>query len=96
VLNPPSGPTATLTQVEFHFDPIDLRMRASQGLVIQNKGTVVHNFTVLDHGIDIDVQPGASSTTEAIGQMLQPGTYHFVCKYHRDQGMIGVLIVVPG
>lgn len=93
----PSGPpgtgAVTLQELDFHFDPVHLKISTDQGLTIQNQGAVLHNFTVKDTSVDIDVRPGETNDTGAIGGLLKPGDYPFYCKYHRNQGMIGLLTV---
>jgi len=93
---PGAGSAVTVKQLEFHFVPVDLLVKSSQGIRVENAGTVEHNFTILKTSIDVNVQPGQSTTLAAIGKTLKPGTYPFECQFHKAQGMLGVLTVVAG
>jgi plastocyanin len=94
VLTPPPGPTVTLHEVDFRFEPVHVVMSPDQGLTITNDGTAVHNLTIDKTSVDVDVQPGQTTNLEAIGGAVGPGTYVFFCKYHRSRGMIGAFTVV--
>jgi plastocyanin len=93
---PSAGSAVTVKQLEFRFVPVDLVVKSSQGIRVENAGTVEHNFTILKTSIDVNVQPGQSTTLAAIGKTLKPGTYPFECQFHKAQGMLGVLTVVAG
>ena len=90
-----------MKQLEFRFVPVDLVVKSSQGIRVENAGTVEHNFTILNTNgvktnIDVNVQPGHSTTLSAIGKTLKPGAYPFECQFHKAQGMLGVLTVIAG
>jgi plastocyanin len=55
-----------------------------------NEGESAHNFTVEGEGIDVDVDPG-TTTTQSID--LAAGTYTMFCEFHRSNGMEGKLTV---
>jgi plastocyanin len=82
-----------VTERDFSFDPACLIMLGGQGLVLRNRGTVTHNFTVEGTDLDQDLDPGDVNRTEAIGGVVSPGTYTFFCKFHRSQGMEGEITV---
>jgi plastocyanin len=84
---------ADLEMQDFVFAPPCLEISTAQGLRIHNEGSVEHNFSVQGFaGLDVDVEPGDENNTEPTG--LDPGTYQFFCKYHRDsKGMKGKLVV---
>ncbi|GAB6258484.1 cupredoxin domain-containing protein [Peribacillus sp. N1] len=60
-------------------------------LILKNKGTKEHTFTVEKLGIDTEVQPGKEKTITV--QPKQPGTYELICRYHFQEGMVGEVIV---
>jgi plastocyanin len=91
---PGSGPFAVVTEADFHFTPSTFAIGTSQGLSIKNSGPSLHNFSIPGTQVDIDVQPGQSSNTEAIGGVVKAGTYQFFCKYHKSRGMVGTITVV--
>jgi plastocyanin len=87
-----SGAMATVQIRDFAFDTKCFSVEPGQGLSLHNNGQVLHNFSVEKvAGIDVDIQPGQTNNTEATN--LDPGTYTFFCKYHRDRGMEGQLQV---
>lgn len=73
---------ADLEMQDFAFAPRCLIISTRQGLRVHNEGTVEHNWSVEGFGLDIDVAPGDENNTEATG--LDPRTYTFFCKYHRE------------
>jgi plastocyanin len=93
-VTPVAGPFAEVTQSDFSFTPSALAIRTDQGLSIKNNGPSLHNFSIPGTQVDLDVQPGQSTNTESIGQVVKPGTYQFFCKYHKSRGMVGTITVV--
>lgn len=72
---------ADLEMQDFRFAPSCLVISTTQGLRLHNEGEAEHNWS-LETGLDVDVAPGDEVNTEATG--LDPGTYAFFCKYHRE------------
>lgn len=72
---------ADLEMQDFRFAPPCLVISTAQGLRLHNEGDAEHNWS-LETGLDVDVGPGDEVNTEATG--LDPGTYTFFCKYHRE------------
>ncbi|WP_375090444.1 cupredoxin domain-containing protein [Peribacillus sp. RS7] len=60
-------------------------------LILKNKGTKEHTFTVEKLGIDAEVQPGTEKNITV--NPKQPGTYELKCRYHFQEGMVGEVIV---
>jgi plastocyanin len=75
----------------FYFEPTILTGTAGQKIEIEveNEGSVEHNFSLTDQGIDQDVEPGQKAKVEVT--FPQSGTLVFFCKYHQSQGMVGAL-----
>jgi plastocyanin len=62
-------------------------------VTIHNGGTALHNFSVTDQSIDMDVSPGQTITVQVkVGST--PVAYF--CKYHRVSGMQGGLVPAGG
>lgn len=76
------GATASITIRDNEFVPSCLILSAEQGIHLQNDGAALHNFNVEEQDIDLDVPSGQGATTEAIGQVVEAGTYRFGCAYH--------------
>lgn len=60
-------------------------------LLLKNKGSKPHTFTVKMLNIDVELQPG-KETSIAV-QPKQANTYDLTCKYHFNIGMVGKVIV---
>jgi plastocyanin len=78
---------------DFVFNPDCLIVLGGQGLEVRNGGQNLHNFSIEGSQIGFDVPPGQVTRTEAVGGAVPPGTYEFVCFYHRAQGMTGEITV---
>lgn len=100
----PSGAAPTTTAfvsvaVDNHFHDIhptdQRRIAESQTFVVKNQGRNLHNVTVAGTDISEDLEPGESLTWSPIGEVLKPGKYSIVCKYHDWDGMTGTFTVVP-
>jgi plastocyanin len=75
------------------FDPPCLIVLGGQNLRLVNEGANFHNFSVEETQVDLGGETGTTENTEAIGQIVPPGTYTFFCKFHRELGMVGDLTV---
>lgn len=86
-------PEATLRISDNAFSPSCVVLLGGQSLKLVNRGANLHNITVEGSDVDLDVPAGATDRTEAIGGIVEPGTYRFLCKYHVSLGMEGELTV---
>lgn len=86
-----SGTTATVEAGEFFFSPTILTGPAGQEitLTVTNVGQALHNFSLPDQDVDVDVQPGQE--TEVTVTLPSSGALTFECKYHLAQNMLGEL-----
>jgi uncharacterized cupredoxin-like copper-binding protein len=79
---------------EMFFDPDQIRIPADTDVPIlfENQGVTLHNFSVNDTDISVDVEPGA--TAEQIIN-LPAGKYRVFCDEpgHKEAGMTAQLIV---
>ncbi|MFD4707587.1 cupredoxin domain-containing protein [Gottfriedia sp. NPDC058432] len=60
-------------------------------LLLKNKGSKSHTFTVKMLNIDVELQPGKETSIGV--QPKQANTYDLTCKYHFNVGMVGKVIV---
>ena len=76
-----------------YFNPkvITIPYGRTTTLILKNKGTKKHTFTVEKLGIDAEVQPGKEKTITVKPE--QTGTYDLICRYHLAGGMVGSVIV---
>ncbi|QED50219.1 cupredoxin domain-containing protein [Cytobacillus dafuensis] len=76
-----------------YFNPkvITIPNGTTTTLILKNKGTKEHTFTVEKLGIDAEVQPGKEKTITVTPK--NPGTYELICRYHFQEGMVGKVIV---
>ena len=89
----PEGAPVGVTMADNFFEPPCIAISSTQQITLANSGTQLHNFSVADGDIDVDVEAGEEATTDETGTDLAAGTYRFVCKYHEQQGMVGTLVV---
>ena len=87
------GAPVGVTMMDNFFEPPCIAISSTQQITFANSGTQLHNFSVSDGDIDVDVEPGEEATTDETGTDMPAGTYRFVCKYHQELGMIGTLVV---
>ena len=85
-----AGAGSTLVMRDNEFVPSDFSVQARTEITLRNQGQAPHNFTVEGQNIDQDVNPGETETETL---ELDPGTYDFVCEFHREAGMTGTLTV---
>ena len=84
----------TVTMVDIAFQPDSLTIPANTDVTVSlpNTGASLHNFSIDELGIDVDVSPGdtGSATINA-----PAGTYEFYCNVpgHKEAGMLGTLTV---
>lgn len=81
---------------EMAFDPASLEVNAGESvnLTVANVGQVLHDLTIDDLGLQVEV---ASGETTTIGlEVDEPGEYEFYCSVpgHASAGMRGTLTVV--
>jgi hypothetical protein len=85
-----------VTAIDYHFhDAHPSRLLSPEReVVISNQGSNVHNVTFEGTDFARDVQPGQRLSLGPIGALVdESGRHRFVCKYHLDRGMRGVLVV---
>jgi plastocyanin len=82
---------------DFRFQPAQLQARSGEQitLAVTNRGNSLHNVTVPSlEGAAIDVPPGQTKNLIFIAPAA--GTLEFFCKYHRQQGMTGQIVLTAG
>jgi plastocyanin len=81
-------PTALVTMVDNRFVPDCFTISSEQGLTIRNLGVSLHNLSVdfrkalTGTDLDVDVSSGKMANTNAVGEILEPGSFEVFCKYH--------------
>ncbi|MDQ3645754.1 MAG: cupredoxin domain-containing protein [Actinomycetota bacterium] len=83
-----SGPYVSVA-VDNHFHDVhpedEISFDAGRRFVVRNEGRNLHNVTFAELDYSRDLRPGKELQVPP----LEPGTYHFICKYHDDIGMSG-------
>jgi len=94
VLREPPKPYV-VTAIDYHFHDAHPTAPLAPGrdLVVKNAGSNVHNVTIAALGIVHDVAPGDEFRIEDIGGRLAPGSYTLICRFHRDRGMTGTIVI---
>ena len=84
----------TVTMNDMFFDPdrIEIPADTDVKVTLENNGDTLHNFTVADTDISVDVEPG--TTGEAVIN-LPAGKYKVFCNVpgHKEAGMTAQLII---
>lgn len=79
------------------YDPkkIEIQLNKDEQFTMLNKDTIVHNVTIPDFQIDMDVQPGQIITVKipAVTQRPRDGFFTMYCKYHQSEGEAGKITV---
>jgi plastocyanin len=92
--SPGSESKVDVTSYDIYFDPKEVTIPANTDVkfILPNKGVTLHNFSIDELGIDVDIKPGA---TEEIVINAPAGTYEYYCNVpgHKEAGMVGTLIV---
>ena len=82
--------TGTVVVDDEYFSPTCLTgASGSVTLTLHNRGHLLHNFSVPEQNIDVDIPPGATVTVQV---SVAGKPVHFFCKYHRDAGQQGALL----
>ncbi|TAN31720.1 hypothetical protein EPN29_10910 [bacterium] len=83
----------TITVDDEYFSPTCLTgAKGTVTLTLHNRGHLLHNFSVPEQSIDVDIPPGQTVKVEVT---VAGKPVHFFCKYHRDAGQQGALLPAP-
>ena len=89
-----SGEAVEVDARDIFFEPDELSIPADTDVTVHipNEGVTLHNFSIDELGVDIDIDPGA--TGEAVIN-APAGEYEYYCNVpgHREAGMVGTLTV---
>ena len=87
----------TIVSHDIFFDPKEVSIPANTDVTftLPNEGVTLHNFSIPDLGISVDIQPGE---TKEVVVNAPAGTYAFDCNVpgHKEAGMVGTLTVTEG
>ncbi len=88
------GETVTVESYDIYFEPEELSIPADTDVTVSlpNEGVTLHNFSIDELGISVDIAPGATEETTI---NAPAGTYEFYCNVpgHKPAGMLGTLTV---
>lgn len=86
--------TVQIDSHDIFFEPSEVTIPANTDVkvVLPNLGAAVHNFSIDELDVSVDIAPGA---TEEVIINAPAGEYEFVCDVpgHKEAGMVGTLIV---
>ena len=89
-----AGEAVTVESYDIYFEPDELSIPADTDVPVQlpNVGVALHNFSVDELGISVDIAPGATEETVI---NAPAGEYEFYCNVpgHKEAGMLGELTV---
>ncbi len=100
---PTVAPTPSAGAAKAHLEAYDIGWRESelqigtgpQKIEITNTGATLHDFTIAELNIKVDLQPGTTTTVDIDAPA---GEYEYYCSVpgHKEAGMVGKLIVEEG
>ncbi len=89
-----AGEALVVESYDIYFEPDELSIPADTDVTVQlpNLGAALHNFSIDELGIDVDIDPGATEETVI---NAPAGEYEFYCNVpgHKAAGMFGTLTV---
>ncbi len=89
-----AGEALVVESYDIYFEPEELSIPAETDVTVQlpNVGAALHNFSIDELGIDVDIAPGATEETVI---NAPAGEYEFYCNVpgHKAAGMLGTLTV---
>ncbi|HEX5992106.1 MAG TPA: cupredoxin domain-containing protein, partial [Thermomicrobiales bacterium] len=89
-----AGEAVTVESYDIYFEPDELSIPAETDVTVQlpNEGVTLHNFSIDELGISVDIAPGATEETVI---NAPAGTYEYYCNVpgHKPAGMVGTLTV---
>jgi plastocyanin len=78
------GGTFTVRIADFAFDPSCFRASAAQSIEVVNEDDATHTFTLQGTSIDVEISGGDTFRGEAVSEVVEPGTYTLVCRFHSN------------
>jgi plastocyanin len=89
-----TGEALVVESYDIYFEPDELSIPADSDVTVQlpNEGVSLHNFSIDELGISVDIAPGATEETVI---NAPAGEYEFYCNVpgHKEAGMDGTLTV---
>ena len=86
-----------LTAVDIDYEPAQLELKAGEpaNVTVANKGETVHDFTLEEADVHMNVDPGKEATTSVT--VDDAGEYKAICSVpgHADAGMVVDVTVTP-
>ena len=91
-----AGALTVMTTDDFRFVPDTISAKAGDiRIVLKNDGSYPHNLSLPELHVTSKTVSGSpgSSSTELTLRVDKPRTYRFICTFHDQAGMTGVLTV---
>jgi plastocyanin len=89
-----AGEPVTVESYDIYFEPSELSIPADTDVTVSlpNEGVTLHNFSIDELGISVDIAPGATEETVI---NAPAGEYEYYCNVpgHKPAGMLGTLTV---
>jgi len=86
-----TGSTIAIGAADSYFEPtcVTAVPPGTVTLTLKNTGSLVHNISIPDQGLDTDLPMGQTVTVHV---MVGSAPLHYFCKYHRTSGMVAALV----
>jgi len=89
------GAEMAVNASDFYFQPTCVQAASGDTLTLRvtNTGALLHNVTIADQGVDIDVAVGE---TVEVPVTIGDRPLVYICKFHRTSGMVGAVLPAGG
>lgn len=91
------GDAVTIEADDFYFEKTYVKGKpgTTVGVLVDNKGSTTHTFTIDAQGVDEELDPGDSADVDV--KIPKSGkTAVFYCRFHRSSGMQGAFFSKAG
>ena len=94
--SPPAAGPYVVTAIDYHFHDAhpSLPIPLDRMVEVNNQGSNIHNVTFEGTSYTENVRPQMRLSIDPADLFGEPGRYPFVCKFHADREMTGVLVIV--
>lgn len=85
-----------VSAIDYHFHDAHptFPIGPDRDLVVKNVGRNLHNVTIPALGYSMDVRAGQELTIVDVAERFgASGRYPFFCRFHRDRGMKGSIVI---
>jgi plastocyanin len=82
---------ATIVLQNIAFNPKCVTVTGTQTITLENKDSVIHNWTITGTSVNVNIPAGQTMTVNL--DIPAGSTHAFFCRFHQAQGMVGQILV---